>query len=83
MVALDENATWDLVQLPTKDKKPIGCKWVYKVKHNADGSVSTYKARIVVKGYGQTYGIDFEETFSPIAKMATIKTMIAFAASKG
>ena len=52
LVALDENATWDLVQLP-KGKKHIGNKWIYKVKHHADGSVSRYKA----------CGIDFEETF--------------------
>ena len=58
MAALDENATRDLVQLP-KDKKPIGYKWVYKVKHNADGNVSRYKARFVAKGYAQTYGIHF------------------------
>ena len=70
MAVLDENATWNLVQLP-KDKKLIGYKWVYKVKHNVDGSVSRYKARLV-RSYAQTYGIDFEETFSPIAKMATI-----------
>jgi len=49
MVALDVNATWELVALP-KDKKVIGCKWVYKVKHNADGFVSRYKARLVTKG---------------------------------
>jgi hypothetical protein len=48
MAALDANAIWELVALP-KDKKPIGCKWVYKVKHNADGSVSRYKARLVAK----------------------------------
>jgi hypothetical protein len=57
MVMLDANATWELIDLP-KDKKKIGCKWVYKVKHNANGSVSRYKARLVAKGYAQTYGID-------------------------
>ena len=55
----------------------------YKVKHNADGNVSRHKARLVAKGYAQTYGIDFEETFSLVAKMATIRYVIALAASKG
>jgi hypothetical protein len=57
VAALDANATWELVGLP-KDKKVIGCKWVYKIKHNADGSMNKYKARLVTKGYAQTYGID-------------------------
>jgi hypothetical protein len=82
MAALDANATWELVALP-KDKKAIGCKWVYKVKHNADGSVSRYKARLVAKGYAQTYGIDYEETYSPIAKMTTVRAIITMAAAKG
>ena len=64
MAALDGNKTWELVPLP-KDKKAIGCKWVYKAKHKADGNIERYKARLVAKGYAQTYGIDYEETFTP------------------
>jgi hypothetical protein len=82
MVTLDANATWELVVLP-KDKKTIGCKWVYKVKHNADESVSRYKATLVAKGYAQTYGIDYEETYSPIAKMTTIRAIVTIAITKG
>jgi hypothetical protein len=82
MAALDVNATWELVVLP-KDKKAIGCKWVYKVKHNVDGFVSRYKARLIAKGYAQTYGIDYEETYSPVAKMTTIRAIIAMAGAKG
>ncbi len=59
MAALDANKTWELVPLP-EGKKAIGCKWVYKVKHNSDGSISRYKARLVAKGYAQTHCIDYE-----------------------
>jgi hypothetical protein len=82
MVALDANATWELITLP-KEKKTIGCKWVYKVKHNANGYVNKYKARLVAKGYAQTYGIDYEETYSPIARMTTVRVIIAMAIAKG
>jgi hypothetical protein len=82
MVALDANATWELVVLP-KDKKAIMCKWVYKVKHNVNGSVNRHKARLVAKGYAQTYGINYEETHSPIAKMTTVRAIIAMVATKG
>jgi hypothetical protein len=82
MVALDVNATWELVALP-KDKKAIECKWVYKVKHNVDGSVSIYKTRLIANGYAQTYGINYEETYSPVAKMTIIRVIIAMAVAKG
>ncbi len=79
---LDVNVTWELVAL-VKDKKKIGCKWVYKVEHNANGFVNKYKARLVAKGYAQTYGIDYEESYSLIAKMTTIRAIIAMAVGKG
>ncbi|MCO5569069.1 hypothetical protein L7F22_022776 [Adiantum nelumboides] len=81
MDALYGNETWELVPLP-KGKKPIGYRWVYKVKHNSNGSVSRYKARLVAKGYAQTYGIDYEEMFALVAKMATVRVVIAMAATK-
>ncbi len=82
MVTLDANATWELVALP-KDKKVIGCKWVYKIKHNVDGSMSTYKESLVAKGYAQIYAIDYEETYSLAAKMTTIRIIIVMATAKG
>ena len=80
MDALGDSGTWVLIPL---EKKEIGCKWVYKVKHNADGIINRYKARLVAKGYAQTYGKDFVETFSPVAKMATMRVIIDMAIAKG
>ena len=82
MHALAENETWDLVDAP-KGVKPIGCRWVYTVKYNTDGSVSRYKARLVAKGYAQQHDIYYDETFAPIAKMMTISVMLAVPATKG
>ncbi|KAG8487880.1 hypothetical protein CXB51_018329 [Gossypium anomalum] len=70
MEALEKNKTWDLVKLP-RGKKLVGCRWVYTVKYKSDGSLERYKARLVDKGYTQMYGIDYLETFAPVAKMNT------------
>ncbi|XP_071902745.1 uncharacterized protein [Coffea arabica] len=80
MMTLDNNGTWDLVHLPT-GKKPIGCKWVFAVKVNPDGSVSRLNARLVAKGYTQTYGVDYSDTFSPVAKLTSIRLFISLAAT--
>jgi len=80
--ALLRNKTWHLVP-PPKGKNVIGCKWVYKIKRRADGTIDKYKARLVAKGFKQRYGIDYEDTFSPVVKAATIRLILSIAVSRG
>lgn len=74
--------TWTLTPLPS-GKCAISCKWVYRIKHNSDGSVAHYKARLVAKGYHQEVGIDDEETFSPVVKKPTVRTIFSLAVQFG
>ncbi|XP_040967085.1 uncharacterized mitochondrial protein AtMg00820-like [Gossypium hirsutum] len=76
-----KSQTWELVERPT-NRKIIGVKWVYRAKQNADGSLNKLKGRLVVKGFSQRYGLDYMETFAPVAKLDTIRLLVALAAQK-
>ncbi|GAA0148132.1 transmembrane signal receptor [Lithospermum erythrorhizon] len=82
LAALEANDTWEVVDLPPAHK-PIGCKWVFRLKYNQDGSVDKYKARLVAKGFNQIEGVDYFDSFTPVAKTVTVRIILAYVAANG
>jgi hypothetical protein len=82
MDSIEENGTWSLVDLPP-GRKPIGVKWVFKVKRDEHKAVSKHKARLVMKGYTQRHGIDYDEVFTSVARLDSVRLLIALAAHEG
>ncbi|KAL0852111.1 hypothetical protein ABMA28_000351 [Loxostege sticticalis] len=81
MKSLADNKVWKLCELPL-NRKALPCKWVYRIKRNPDGTIDIYKARLVDKGFRQRKGIDYEQTFSPVARMATIRALLSVSAKE-
>ena len=79
--SLMKNQTWSLVKLP-KGRNVVGCKWVFRVKCDGNGEVNCFKGRLVAQGFSQSRGVDYEEIYSPVAQLSSIRTLLAFAAEK-
>ncbi|KAD2804715.1 hypothetical protein E3N88_38092 [Mikania micrantha] len=82
IASIEKNQTWTLTDLP-EGCKAVGLKWVFKTKKSAEGKVLKHKARLVAKGYVQQYGVDYEEVFAPVARMETVRLLLAIAAQQG
>ena len=79
MSALEKNKTWEIVERPRR-KNIVDCKWIFTLKYKAHGSLERHKARLVAKGHTQTYEVDYQEAFAPVAKMNTIRIPLSLAA---
>ena len=79
--AIEKNETWSLTELPI-GHKIIGLKWVFKLKKNSNGEIIKHKARLVAKGYTQQQGVDFDEAFVPVARLDTVRVILAVAANR-
>jgi len=79
--SLKQNKVWDIVPFP-KDRKLVGCRWVFRIKTDAQGNLTRYKARLVAKGYSQVKGIDYDELFAPVTRYETLRLLLALAISK-
>ena len=82
MTSLQDNDVWELVE-PPQNRKPVGSKWVFKAKTDADGHVERYKARLVAQGFSQKFGTDYDETFSPVARLESVRALIALSVQQG
>lgn len=78
MIAFKKNQTWEIVEY-SKGRKPVGCQWVFGVKYRADETLERYKVRLVIKGYAQTYEVDYQETFALVVKMNSFKVLSSLA----
>ena len=77
--SIERNKTWELMDLP-KGKECIGIKWVYKTKFDVEGEIVKHKAKLVAKGFSQQYGVDYNKTFAPVARLDTVQTILAIVA---
>ena len=78
MDSLEKNETWDIVERPP-GTNVVGSKWIFKEKRDADGEISRYKARLVAQGFSQQEGVDYDDTYAPVAKYSSIRTVLAIA----